>query len=138
MAGKSIRGMIRTFDIQGQDIDGVPFTGVGEQVLNYNFDPATGNGDLHNREFGTVAYGDLEGSLNGSASGTSTGFLWTGSFIYPRCTGDFAGWHWRGTWSEVAGTPITQWDAVFQIPDGGNKAAAVEANTWSAVKALYQ
>ncbi len=133
-----VRGMVRTYDVQGQDADGVPFSGVGEQVLSYNLDPMTGSGDLMSHEYGTVAYGDLEGNLFGIGSGTIAGFLTAGTFNYPHCTGDFAGWHYRGTWTGAIGVPTVQWEGYFHIPGGRNKAAAVEANTWGAVKALYR
>jgi len=130
------RGLVQVATIEGQDEDGVPVTGVGYYVHNINIDLATGDGDVNSKLTTQLTYGDLEGDLRGTADMAITGFVAVGSFVYPRGSGAFAGWHMRGSVTGIFGALLNSWDGVFQIP-GGEK-AAVEAETWSAVKGLFR
>lgn len=131
------RGMVRVGQISGQDADGVPITGTAEYVVNINIDMATGDGDTQSKMSTQLTYGDRTGTWRGTADMTFTGFVFDGMFNYARGTGDFRGWHWRGTVTGVFAGELDSWDAIFHVP-GGGKAAATKAQTLSAVKNLFR
>jgi len=135
-----VRGLAQIVEPVGEDLDGVPVTGSGVYVMNINIDMATGNGHISVDMSLDAAYGDLMGALRGHADLSITGFVIGGTYNYSRGDDDFEGWHWRGTFSGIYGGLTGQWDGVFHIPGGGggNKAAATEARTLSAVKGLFR
>jgi hypothetical protein len=133
-----IRRMIVATDLSGQDVHGVPVTGTGTYEANFNIDFATGDGDM--RAWGPLVmdYGDYSGSWRVMFTATLTGWVYDGEFNAARGYGDFAGWHFRGTWVGFYGSDTPNlFDGYFQIP-GGDKAAATEAHTLSSVKDLFR
>ena len=131
------RGLIQTSHIEGQDADGVPVISDGEYVVNVNIDMVTGDGDMNVKMAQVMTYGDLEGSWQGTADVLIAGFLFEGPFNYARGSGDFKSWHLRGTVAGVFAGPLNSWDGYFLVPSG-DKAAAVESETWSRVKDLFR
>lgn len=134
------RGLVQIAQIMGQDSDGVPVTGVGHYVVNINIDMVTGDGDMNVKMSTEMTYGDLAGAWRGTADLPITGFVFDGPFNYSRGSGDFDGWHMRGSVTGIFAGPENSWGGYFHVPGGesGNKAAATEARTFSAVKELYR
>lgn len=136
-----IRGMIRIGPEVGQDADGTPISAETVYFANINIDMATGNGDYVSKALGeNIIYGDLNGTFRGGLEATITAFVFTGTYNYPKGYGDLAGWKHRGTWTSVMGTDFVNWEGFLHIPGegGGDKAAAFETFTLSAVKSLYR
>ena len=136
-----IRGLENIVEAEGQDMEGVPVVSTAHYEININIDLATGDGDFISRGTQEMTYGDLIGVWEGgNANATISGFVYDGTFNWPRGSGDFDGWHMRGIWTGFFTEGESHWDGVFQIPGGGggDKAAAYESETWSSVKALYR
>ena len=135
-----IRGMTVSTVLSGEDVNGVTINGTGDYEVNINLNYATGDGDMTVWGSLVASYGDLAGSWRVRFVSTVTGFVHDGEFNCPRGYDDFAGWHFRGTWTGIYGLPDPNlFDGYFQIPSGGGgKAAASESETWSTVKDLFQ
>ena len=136
-----IRGRIYVGAEVAQDADGVPLTQSTVYVANLNLNFDTGDGDYQAKAVGDpTTYGDLTGSLVGNLDATISGFVLSGTYNYSRGFGDFAGWKHRGTWTSVVGSEWVTFEGYLQIPGGGggDKAAATESTTLSAVKDLFR
>ena len=132
------RGMTLSTVLSGEDINGVPISGIGHYEVNANVDYATGDGDMTVHGSLVMNYGELAGSWRILFTSIITGFVHDGEFNAARGYDDFARWHMRGTWTGTWGPPdVNFFDGYFQIP-GGGKAAATEAETWSGVKGLFR
>jgi hypothetical protein len=137
-----IRGRVTTQDLVGEDVYGIPITGMGIVEENFNLDQATGIGDYVGSAHYDYNYGGLVGSLEGVTTGTTmTGIIWEGEYNFPHGGGDFAGWKGRGTFSLVTGNPFSTWEGIWHIPHGGGggeKSIPADSRTWGSVKALYR
>jgi len=135
-----VRGMKAISVLTGEDVDGVPITGAGDYTVDVDLNFITGDGEFTASGMLAMSYGDRVGSWKIRFNTNITGFVHDGTFKAPRGFGDFRRWHLRGTWTGIygAGEPHV-FDGVFQIPGHhGDKAAAVELKSLSAVKSLYQ
>ncbi len=133
-----IRGMIITTVLNGEDIDGVPVNGTATYEVNFNLNMTTGDGSMKAWGPLVMTYGDLSGSWRVKFNAQLTGWAYDGTFNAPRGYGDFAGWHFRGTWAGIYGQDTPNlFDGFLQIP-GGDKVVAIEAETLSAVKDLFR
>jgi hypothetical protein len=135
-----IRGRVITVNSAGEDAYGVPLTGTGIIVQNFNIDLVNGIGDYNGSAQYEYNYGDLVGSFEGINTGMLTGLVWEGEYNYPHGCGDFAGWKIRGTWVLLPGS-VTTWEGIFHIPHGGGgggKSIPADSHTWGSVKSLYR